>query len=810
MRIGINTGPVLVGEVGTIGEYTAMGDTVNLASRLESAAPIGSILISQSTYLHVTGMFVTESQALLHVKGKLEPIRTYVVEEAKASAYLVPNRGLEGITTRMIGRNNELAQLQDAYGQMLKDERFYFASVVGHTVLHGRATLELLGQPYALMRNVFMSQLGIRDSDSVTSVRFILEREIVKLMGEAGRERAHFIGHLMGFNFSDSPYIRGILDDVKQIRDRAFHYIAQLLHKQTEITAVVLMLEDVHWADRGSLEMLDYLARACSSIPLLIVAPMRATLFERWPQWGESHQCPVSVTLNPLSEESSNALIDEILRKVPEIPHALRELIIINAEGNPFYIEELIKVLIEDGVIVVGPRRWYVQAQLLQQVKIPPTLTALLQARLDRLQPIERIVLQRAAVVGRIFWEGAVKGLYAEESVPRDDKGENFNYSMLYTESLQSRFTYSRALTTLLQKELIYVRDTSAFSGEREYIFSHAILHHVVYESVLKRQRPIYHQQAADWLIDRIGENVGQYAARIAVHFEQAKACKLATYWYSRAANQARETYTPETAIEYYEKALSFYSKKIDEQNHLSRSDSPYNGPQKMVIPLDPSSRDQQITLYEGLGEMLRWQVRYEDAEKVYQEMCQLARANKNLIAEAHAWNGLSVVQDRQSNHQSGLKSAQEAYQLAQYANDGIEEITALLYRGGANHRLGNNDEALRLAQLSLKLSQNLGDKRSIARSHNLLSLTHMIFGNYEVAQENLEASIQLFHELGDRRSVALLINNLGKAASLRRDYVAAANFFQDALLIAREIGDRDTATLNLLNLGARFGTNFF
>jgi len=275
MRIGVNTGPVLAGEVGTIGEYTAMGDTVNLASRLESSAPIGGILISQSTHLHVTGMFVTEPQAPLRVKGKVETIHTYIVKEAKANAYLIPNRGLEGITTRMIGRKNELEQLQEAYSHMQLHRQIYVASVVGeagvgksrmmdefgkwlvqqpkqHTILHGRATSELLGQPYALMRNIFMSQIGIRDSDPAATIRRRLESEIIKLMGEEGREKAHFIGHLMGFNFSDSPYIRGILSDVKQIRDRAFHYIAQLLHRQTENTPVVLMLEDVHWADIGS------------------------------------------------------------------------------------------------------------------------------------------------------------------------------------------------------------------------------------------------------------------------------------------------------------------------------------------------------------------------------------------------------------------------------------------------------------------------------------------------------------------------------------------------------------------------------
>ncbi|MBV9209655.1 MAG: AAA family ATPase, partial [Acidobacteria bacterium] len=696
MRIGINTGPVILGTVATTKEFTALGDTTNLAARLEHAAPVGGILIAHDTYRQVRGAFDVQPLKPISVKGKSEPIQVYVVERAKPRAFRVGTRGVEGVETRMIGRHSEFDYLLDALQTSIEDRKLQMVTVLGEAglgksrllyefnnkvelmpehvqVFNARATESTRELPYALVHDLFSFRFEILDSDPPVVAREKLEQGMLASLGasEEALVQAHFIGHLIGLDFSASPYLSGILTDAKQIRDRAFHYATQFFASVGRERPLVLYLDDIHWADDGSLDFIEHLTRTCTDIPLLILCLSRPNLLEQRPKWGEGETKHARLALQPLSKRESRQLVEEILRQAENVPQELRDLIVGGAEGNPFYLEELIKMLIDQKVIEPGDELWHVDSSRLAEVRVPPTLTGVLQARLDGLLLGEKTELQRAAVVGREFWDNALEYLKA------NDEG-----------------SAPQILESLRHKELIYARAASAFAGTNEYIFKHALLRDVTYESVLIRERRKYHKLIAEWLVERSGERVGQYASTIAVHYERGAEIASSIEWYGRAGQQAREAYALATAIGFYRKALEFSSVTIEEAKKWGAH---------------------RLQWYQGLAEALWWQARFSEAVEAYQAMLELAEDEGDVLAQARACNGMALVQERQGDNRASLESAKCAEKLAGGADatpEAMTEMAAALNRqASVLYRLGEVTTGMATGEKGLVISSTLGER---------------------------------------------------------------------------------------------------
>ncbi|MCA1615010.1 MAG: protein kinase [Acidobacteria bacterium] len=815
MRVGVSTGLVLLGQAGVTGELSVTGDAVRLAARLQQEAPVGGVLVSHDTYRHVRGVFDVDPPGEVRTSERAEPAQFYRVRRAKQRAFRVQTRGVEGVETRMIGRKGELRRLTDALESVFEDGELQAVTVFGDAglgksrllyefsnrvellpdvwyIFNGRAGESSQELPYALVRDVFSFRFEIQDSDPPEVARGKLERGLLSMWPETAEAevlmRAHFIGQLIGFDYTASPHVSGIRDDARQVRDRAFRYAARFFSEISRDLPVVFYFDDIHWADEGSLDFIDHLARECAHSRVMILCLARPTLLERRPAWGEGRERHTRLNLQPLSKKESRQLVEEILRRARGVPAELREMVVGGAEGNPFYVEELIKMLIDQRVIVPGAETWSVDATRLGEVQVPATLTGVLQARLDRLTAEEKTVLQRASVIGRVFWDGAVEHLgSAVTGGARRPTGRGGAAPREPTPSGVSA-SVERVLESLRGKELVYRREASAFAGAREYIFKHALLRDVTYESVLKRERREYHRRAADWLARHSGGRVGEYAGLIAEHHERGQSPEDAAEWYGRAGRQARETYAPETAIRHYRKAL----------DSLPAREAAEAG--------DPALHALRLEWYEGLGETLRVQARYSEAVEAYHLMRAAAEALQALPAQARAWNEIALVQSSQGDNRASFESTQHAEMLARGAGAGagVELARSLYLQSQVCSRLGDARGAMVLADRALSLVDRLGDEGRRVRAECLKSLgmAYHTRGEFGQAEEFKSLSLSLYRELGDRRSVGNLLNSLGETARLSGDYRKAFGRYSEALQIAREIGNRNGEILYMSNLG--------
>ncbi len=268
--------------------------------------------------------------------------------------------------------------------------------------------------------------------------------------------KAHFIGQLLGFDFQASPHLVESLHDPQQIRDRGQGYLVDFIRQATAQLPTVIFLEDIHWADDSSLDTITRLGLGLVDRPVMIVCLARPALFERRPSWGAGQAHHQRLDLMPLSNQDCRQLVEDVLQKVIDVPVALRDLIVRNAEGNPFYVEELIKMLVEDGIVVKAEPFWQIEPDRIVNLRVPATLTGVLQARLDSLSPGERVVLQQAAVAGRVFWNALLKELNQHALV----NGGTAEIEL--------------QLKGLLDREMIFEREESAFASTLEFIFKHA------------------------------------------------------------------------------------------------------------------------------------------------------------------------------------------------------------------------------------------------------------------------------------------------------------------------------------------------
>jgi len=792
LSIGISTGPVVLGTLSTTGEYTAIGSTVNLAYRLEGVAPAGSILISHSTYQHVRGLFQCHALPPLELKGFAEPVPAYQVFETPSQTQQYEARGIEGITPRMIGRQAELQQLQAAYHATLDEQRARVMAITGEAgigksrlvqefeqwaaellspplFLKGRARQETQPLPYALLRNMLSRRFSIYENDRPATVRSKLEQGLGEFQPDPALavQQAHYIGGLLGFSIGESPYLERLTNDPPQLYHRATQALLELLQAHGRRGALLLVLEDLHWADSSSLQLLHRLIPALAETPTFILSVVRTN--------GEHEAFPLQLTsvpvqqlpLRPLDEQESQRLIAAILINMPAVPPALADLIISKAQGNPFYIEELIQGLIEARIILRNAPYWEIDRARLISLDVPQTLTGLLQARFDALPRPMQNVLQRAAVIGPQFWTAAVEALAAE-----DDEG--------------ARVDCGEQLELLIQRGLLVRHTSSTFVGTQEYAFRHPLMHEVVYRGTLNRLRRLYHARAARWLSSHSEERAGELTGLIAEHLLNADLRTEAVAALLQAGQQAAARFANEQALGYFIRALAL----TDEADLAQRYALHLELEAVYEITSDSRAQQQTLTTLETLAEAL------DD------DRCRLEVSLRQ-----------AVFATATSDYPAAITAARHAIMLARALALPCQEAEGYLRWGSALLRQGNYPQAQQQLEHAYAMLEALDERsiecgeatahqkqRGLADTLRALGTVYWYQGQYPEARTCYETAMRYYRELHYTRGEAHCLNNLGVLVSDSHPEEALA-FHQQALVKYREIGNRSGEARALSNI---------
>lgn len=793
VRVGINTGPVVVGEMGSgqAGEYTAMGDAINLAARMEQTAAPGTVQIAEDTYRLIAPLFDVWDLGDIEVKGKEQPVHAYRVLGLEPQPDRV--RGLEGIHAGLIGRTREMSRLRDILSglragqsricyligeaglgktrliaEMRQEWRDQLAAAYGDVNPLWRGWSEFVavsygaGRPYDMLKRQVRTFCNIRETASPAVIHERLDA-LISLYPSALHDRMH---RLFGFLLGDTSLDDGTLGQGEAFQRELRAVIEQMAQVQLNQGPVVYVIDDVHWADVASLETIRNLLPLARRHPVLFLFAMRPD----WntPGWQLYLETQVdyadysaSIYLEPLSSAESRTLVHDLLENA-NVPDPIYDLIERKAEGNPFFVEETVRTLLDSGALrrEPGGLRWRPSAEAdraAELIGLPGNVLSLLTARIDRLEPPVRRTMQLASVIGRSF------PLRVLERIAERPAG-----------------VLDEHLKRLGQADLVRPTLTGA---EAEYAFRHALTRDAAYETILLRQRRRYHRRVAEAMEALYADRLGDEAPRLAYHFAEGRDWERAIRYYTQAGEAAARLYANSEAIEHYTKAL-----------HICRT--------------NPTALDDAALadLYRRLGRVHEVAGRHDEALGIYEELERLGRDRDRPALELE---GLMP--------QAILRLTPTPYEDAGRGRALAERILALARRSNRPDAEAHGHWALMLLHLNLVPDAEgavaEGERAlALARANGLTELEAFILNDISRAYANagrsdeaftaFEEAYERWRALGNEPMMADVLSIWSQGLLLRGDLAGAERTARQGLEIGRRIGNLWAQAFNSYSLG--------
>jgi len=784
VRVGINTGLVVVGEVGSDlrVEYTALGDAINVAARMEQAAQPGTVQIAADTHRLIEPLFDFEDLGLTEVRGKTEPVRAFRVAGQKA----VPGRlrGIEGLSAPLIGRDSEISVLREVLERLcqgsggivcligeagigktrlldeLHDEWEKIAGseapwIVNHGVSYDTT------RPYGLFMQRMLQVFGVGDNDSLESVREKVAKTPEGFPPHLETQVVRTLEALLAVSTdSDGPQLQG-----EALQHEVYEACHSMWRAAASFAPTVLVIDDLHWADPASVDLMIDIFPLADEVPLLLICSFRPD--RQSPAWRVKQTAETDyphryteIALSALSEVDSDVLFGNLLN-ISGSPSELRPMILERTEGNPLYLEEFTRTLIDSGAVNRDETglHWSPEARV-EDIPIPENLQALLTSRIDRLTEDARRTLQLSSVIGRSFYHRVLK-LISDSSIPLD-----------------------RQLSTLQRAELIR---EAARVPELEYIFQHNLTREAAYNSMLLRERREFHRRVGEAVEELFNDRLEEHSHLLAYHFYEAGDDERAFKYCMMAGDEAARLYAHHEANSHYTRAIE-------------------------LIERVEASPERRISLYVSRGRTLELIGEFDQALANYQELQAFAQEQGDRTVELAALIPQATVHSTSNARfdvAKGRELSNQGLLLARELGDHAAEAKVLWNLMLLEYYEGQNrDQAIVFGEQSLAIARQFGLEEQMAYTLNDIARAYFVVGKQDQAWAAQRESNDLLRKLGN---LSMLTDSLITSAGghyFSGSFGDAQASAEECVAVSRSIGSLWGQAVSLYVLGAIYIEN--
>ena len=634
------------------------------------------------------------------------------------------------------------------------------------------------GPAYSVFRRMLKQRFYVSDDDPREAV---LEKVLVGIRqvlrdDEIGCEAAHFIGHLVGLRYPRSKHILNVDADPRRIEARAVELLARFFRADARRTPLVVGIDSLHMASDESISLLLKLYNSLTDAPIMVVGAARDHFIERHRAFHDVvARTGDVVTVPALADRDCRRIVESLLSRASELPESFVRLACEKAFGNPLSLEQIIHLQIERGAIDPTTTPWSVDADRLDDTRIPGTLRDLVRSKLARLEPLEQRILAKAAAVGDSFWCGCVDVIRRVDEWSSWDESDRFWNSPHRTNELAS------VLEGLRRKGILLRQPQSPFPGSRAYAFKHTLEREVLYEAIDGPRQARYHRIIAEWLEAREAhrthrsDRTDSMIEQIALHWERGQQPRKAASYYIDAGDGARERYLNAKSADFYRKALE-------------------------CLPDEDASN--RLEVFHKLGKVQMVMGCHSEALGCFQEMLRLAWLRDDVRKGGVAYNKMGQSYRALGEYPLALDHFKDGLALFRRAED-VRGVAMSVDDIGRVHSLRSElDRALDLYNEGLRLRRYLKDDRCVAVSLHHIGGVHGERGEFKRAVGALREALDLSRKVGDRKQVADILNNLGVICHHRGEREKALKLWEEALEISRVLGERQLEGMLLNNMG--------